>query len=179
MPPVNFRLMFPISDVDQWAKNYPPHDDDAAFEAGRKIRAGDYARANLDEIVRWKSRRRAALIAQNSDAEIADALRLALLAKEPRSALAVLTGLKGVGLPMASAILTALDQETYTVIDLRALQALGAPDLDVDINFYVREYLPACKRLAAEAGVGLRTFDRALWAWSKGQDKVKGARVGI
>jgi len=79
----------------------------------------------------------------------------------------VLTGLRGVGTPMASAILTALDQEQYTVIDFRALEALGVANAQADLEFYIRHYLPECKRLASEAGVSLRTLDRALWAWSK------------
>ena len=78
-----------------------------------------------------------ALIAKNSADEIKDALRLALKAREPRSALAVLMGLRGVGTPMASAILTATDQERYTVIDYRALESLGASDQKTDLNFYI------------------------------------------
>jgi hypothetical protein len=52
----------------------------------------------------------------------------------------VLMGLSGVGLPMASAILTAIDQDRYTVIDYRALQALGASEVDPDLNFYLGNY---------------------------------------
>jgi hypothetical protein len=74
-------------------------------------------------------------------------------------------GLRGVALPMASAILTAIDQERFTVVDWRAVEALGAPNVDYsNLNFYLRNYLPECKRLAAQAEVGLRTFDRALWS---------------
>jgi len=168
MRPVAFHLQ--LTDIPYWATQYPAEDlenDERAFAAGSRIRGGDYSRSNLEKIVAWKSERRLALISDNSDSEIADALHLALRAREPRSALAVLTGLRGVGTPMASAILTALDQEQYTVIDFRALEALGVADADADLEFYVRRYLPECKRLASEAGVSLRTLDRALWAWSK------------
>jgi hypothetical protein len=156
--------------VPYWAAQYLKNDnglDNKAFEAGRRIREGEFTRSNLLEIVSWKSNRRAGLITHNSDQEIADALQLALLAKEARSAFAVLTGLEGVALPMASAILTAIDQAKYTVIDYRALEALSVPDADYyKLDFYLRHYLPACKRLAAEHNVNLRTFDRTLWAWS-------------
>jgi len=60
-----------------------------AFAAGLRIRGGDYSRLNLEKIVAWKSERRLALISENSDSEIADALRLAPCAEEPRSAVAV------------------------------------------------------------------------------------------
>src|SRR5208282_2168911 len=169
MRSLNFRLMFPVAKVQYWADRYAYREGDTrAFKAGEKIREGDYSRSNLEEIVDWKSKRRKALIADNSDSEICDALTLALRAKEPRSALAVLMGLSGVALPMASAILTAMYQETYTIADYRAMEALGEPNADYyNLNMYLHNYLPACRRLSAEAGVSLRTLDTALWAWSE------------
>jgi hypothetical protein len=169
VPSIVFRLMFPITEVEQWASQYSYRSDDTkAFEAGKKILAGDYSRSTLEIIVGWKSERRKALVAQNSDSEIEDALRLALSAKEPRSALAVLMGLCGVALPMASAILTALDQDKHTIADWRAMEALGQPNADYyNLNLYLRNYLPTCKRLAAEAGVSLRVLDKAMWTWSE------------
>ena len=141
--------------------------NEEAFEAGKNIRNGDYTRSNLEIIIGWKSERRKGLIADNSDSEVADALRLALSATEPRSAFAVLIGLRGVAVPMASAILTAIDQDKYTISDYRAMDALGIPDADyTNLNFCLRQYFPECKRLAAEAGVRLRTLDKALWTWS-------------
>jgi hypothetical protein len=161
-----FTLQFPLEQMQQWADRYPGSDE-SVYEAGRKIRAGDYSRENLEEIVRWKSPRRAGLIANNTDAEIADALRLAVSATESRSAFAVLLGLSGVGTPVASAILMSIDPNRYTVIDWRALEALGTPELDTDLNCYLNLYLPECERLAKEAKISLRILDRALWSWSK------------
>jgi len=161
-----FGLMFPKEEIVAWATHYPFEWDEEALQAGKNIREGDYSRSNLEIIVRWKSERRLALIAENSDDEIADALHLALQAKEPRSAFAVLIGLRGVGTPMASSILTAVDQVRFTIIDYRALEALGAADRDTDLNFYLHYYFPECQRLASESGVNLRTLDRALWSWS-------------
>jgi hypothetical protein len=101
-----FSLQFPLIEIQRWADTYPDvAKDDRAYEAGRRIAAGDHTRANLEVIVRWKSERRVALIARNTDAEIEDALRLVLLAKEPRSAFGILMALSGVATPMASAIL--------------------------------------------------------------------------
>lgn len=165
---LNLRLMFPIEKVAYWASRYAfDKYDDSAFEAGERIRKGDLSRSNLEIIVEWKSGRRKALVAENTDAEIRDAFMLALAAREPRSALAVLMGLSGVALPMASSIMTAIDQERYTIVDWRALEALGEPDADYSrLLVYLNEYLPACRRIALEAGVSLRTLDKALWAWS-------------
>ena len=161
-----FSLQFPVADIQLWADRYPP-EDNSPFEAGRRITDGDYDRANLRIIVNWKSKRRAALIDKNSDGEITEALRLAVEAQEARTAFAVLMGLSGVGLPMASAILACLDGKQYTIIDWRTLEALGAPNWNADLNFYLTHYLPECRRLARAAEVSLRTLDRALWQWSR------------
>jgi hypothetical protein len=75
---------------------------------------------------------------------------------------AVLTGLIGVNVPVASAILTAIDQRRYTVIDFRALEGLGVKGIVVSINFYL-EYLRFCRRCAKLSKVSLRNLDRALW----------------
>jgi hypothetical protein len=168
-----------VDDITYWAERYLEYDkgaDDKAFEAARRIHGGDWSRPNLEVIVAWKSRRRIRLIADNSDSEIADALRLALIANEPRSAFGVLMGLTGVAVPMASAILTAIDQwkggDKYTIIDYRALEALSVPEADYyNLNFYLHHYFPACKRMAREKDVTLRRFDRALWAWSEAEGK--------
>ncbi len=170
MATLNFRLMFPIEKVEWWASRYAySKRDSVAFDAGKRIREGAHTRENLGKIVAWKSDRRKALIAENTDDEIRDALALALTAKEARSALAVLIGLSGVALPMASAIMTAIDdQDRFTIVDWRALEALGEPDADYyRLNMYLYEYLPTCRRIASEAGVSLRTLDKALWAWSE------------
>jgi hypothetical protein len=174
MPVPVFQLMFPSDKTEYWARQYPPKWDDDALEAGREIREGDYSRSNLEKIVAWKSERRLKLIGDNPGSEISDALRLAAVhAHEPRSAFAVLMGLRGVAVPMASAILTAIDQEKYTLVDWGAVEALGVPDADYyNLNFYLKYYFPECKRLAAEANVSLRTLDRALWAGRKPRGKI-------
>jgi hypothetical protein len=158
-----------------WATRYPLESDQQALDADRNIREGNYSRSNLEIIVRWKSTRPLALIAKNSADKIKDALRLALKAREPRSALAVLMGLRGVGTPMASAILTATDQERYTVIDYRALESFGASDQKTDLNFYIYHRFPECKRLASEAGVSLRILDRAIEPSGRGRMRTKKA----
>ena len=143
MKPTVFRLMFPIEKTEYWAMQYPKGWDDGPLAAGKRIREGDYTRSNLKTIMEWKSERRVKLLDENSDSEIADALDLAAVhAREPRSAFAVLIGLRGVALPMASAILTAIHPETYTVVDWRAVESLGVPMPTRQPEFLSRVLLP-------------------------------------
>jgi hypothetical protein len=167
-----FELQFDPSLIDEKALSYKDSDDETAFAAGAKIRSGKYTKENLEAIFRWKTNSRGiSRIQENSPEDVRDALRLATDAQSVRAALAVLTGLNGVDLPVASAILTAIFPETYTVLDFRALEALGQKPSSYTINFYIT-YLGACRGLVAAHNLpGLRHLDRALWQWSKDKSK--------
>jgi hypothetical protein len=160
-----FKLQFKPADIAILAKNYDPEQDDLALAAGRRIREGEFTRQNLSDIFEWKTGGRGrSRLERNSDDEIADALRLAVQAETERAAVAVLLGLHGVLVPVASAILTAIDPQRYTVIDFRALAALGNRSTDRTVNFYLA-YMSFCRTLAAAHDVDLRDLDRALWQW--------------
>jgi len=147
----------------------------AAFEAGEGIRNGDFTLANLEAIVRWKSERSVQYLIANSNEKIRRVLAC-VTAPDATTETAVksLLDLQGVDLPVASAILAAIYPERYTVLDYRALEALGHARHDV--RFY-EEYLAFCKRLAESnivhpqsglpGSTPLRTLDRALWEWSR------------
>jgi hypothetical protein len=147
----------------------------AAFDAGEAIRNGEYSLHNLEAIVRWKSERVVQYLIANSSEKIRKALSVA---GNPESstetAVKALLELQGVDIAIASAILAAIFPERYTVLDYRALEALGHARHDV--HFY-EEYLAFCKRLAESnvvrpqtdvpAGTRLRTLGRALGEWSR------------
>ncbi len=138
------------------------HKETDAFKCGCSIQAGLRTVAQLLPIARWKSPRRKGLIASNDPAVVGEILGVACSAAHERTALAVLCGLSGVGVPMASAILTAIDQVRYTVIDRRVLNVLTGNEWDPTVDDYVR-YLEFCKGRAKAYGVSLRNLDRALW----------------
>lgn len=171
------NIQFPISEIPALAEHYLNKygaEDERAFAHAAALikRTGAHtrqSRLDLLEIMKWKSERRVGLLAYNTDAELFEALDIAIAAKEQRTGMAVLCGLDGVGVPMASAILTALQQpmgvEMYTVIDWQALQALGMRVDGPPLYFYL-EYLDFCFELSEQTGHSSRTIDRALWQWS-------------
>lgn len=166
-----FQLQFDANLISEMADRYSfQQEDTEALEAGEEIRKGQYTRDNLEKIFEWKTNGRGrSRLSKNNDEEIRDALYLASIAKTDRSAVAVLLGLSGVQVPVASAILTSLDPERFTIIDFRALEALGKKRKEqktATIDYYL-EYLEYCRSLAKEADISLRTLDRALWQWSK------------
>ena len=172
---IEFKLAFDPSLIPVLATRYDYADDTQALRAGARIRNGEYTRVNLLKIIKWKNGRGVSHLKRNSDDEIADALNLAVAAKTDRAAAAVLTALHGVQVPVASAILTTIDPERFTIIDFRALEALGVKKSNITIDFYL-SYLKQCRKLARINKVPLRELDRALWQWSKEKSKNTGAR---
>jgi hypothetical protein len=177
-----FQLQPAEADLQELAEQYwqkageKEHElETAAFEAGEAIRNGDYSLANLEAIVRWKSERLVHYLIGNSNEKIRRVLAVAASPESTtESAVKALLELHGVDITVASAILAAIYPERYTVLDFRALEALGhAPH---DVHFY-EEYLAFCKRLAESnivrpqselpAPTPLRAIDRALWEWSR------------
>src|SRR6516164_7394018 len=122
---MSFELQLDPRRIPEFAALYS-YEDHTVLEAGRRIRGGEYTRENLRVIYDWKTNGRGrSRLAKNDQAEVADALRLACLAETERVAVAVLTGLSGVDVPVASAVLWAVNPERFTIIDRRALEALG------------------------------------------------------
>ena len=165
-PDRGFTPQLTATEAKGFAARYLLQDDEAAFAAGQFIKAGEGNRVHLEIIFRWKNKDRGkGRLCQNSDEEIKDALHLASCAVQPRSGIAVLTGLYGVNVPTASAIMTVIHPDRYTIIDYRALEALGSIVTDRSIPYYLH-YLACCSGLAKLWGMSLRELDRGLWQWS-------------
>jgi hypothetical protein len=164
-------LQFDPKKLRELAGRYTFKNDREALIAGQSIANGEFSRANLSAIFEWKTKGRGRTrLDGNTDEEIADILTVAMTAKSDRAKIAVLCGLSGVGVPVASAVLTAIDPAKYTIIDFRALEALGTDTADRSVDFYV-EYLRECRTLAEKYRISLRDLDRALWQWSVEQSK--------
>jgi hypothetical protein len=146
-----------------------------AYEAGTAIRGGEYSLANLEAIVRWKSERVVHYLIGNSEAKIKRVLAVAASPESStRKAVEALMELRGVDMPIASAILATILPDRYNVLDFRTLEALGHARHDV--AFYA-EYVAFCRHLAEQAQVKpqddlpgatpLHALERALWEWSR------------
>lgn len=152
--------------VEQEPKEKNIEKENRALDAGQRIREGEYGTDNLMMIVEWKSPRPKPLVRANPNEDVEDALRTMVDCEDDRTCVASLTKLRGVQVPMASAILTAFNPNRFTVIDVRALETLGARQPSPTIDHYL-VYLEFCRGTAKKLGVSLRDFDRALWQQSK------------
>ena len=106
-------------------------------------------------------------MASNTAAAIRKATHTALNEADEAARMNALVSLEGVGVPTGSTLLHFAYPEAYPILDVRALQSLGAlPRSVYPVGFWL-DYLDYCRRLAAELGVSLRTLDKALWQHSR------------
>jgi hypothetical protein len=115
----------------------------------------------------WKTVRSRPKVAANTEAAVVDATGRALAAVDEETRIAALLELEGVGVPTASTLLYFAFPDDYPILDVRALESLGVkPRSTYPVSFWL-DYLEACRRLARDAGVSIRTLDKALWQHSK------------
>jgi hypothetical protein len=166
-----FALQFPLALVPEYAARYPVEDDGDALGVGRLARErGHYTLEEFRRVCRWKTPRSAPLVAQNGARSVETATRVAFSASAgERERVEALLSLQGVGWPTASVLLHLAYPDRYPILDKRALHALGVRAPSAYGFRFWEAYVEACVRLAGEAGVDGRTFDQALWQWSKEQ----------
>jgi hypothetical protein len=164
-----FSLQFPADHVPDLAARFSyPKDDSPCLAAGAEaVARGHYTLDDVILICEWKTGRTKTLVAANTEEDAGFITGEALRAASERSRMATMKWLQGVDVPTASALLFFAYPADYPIIDERALESLGqeAPRY-YSLKFWT-EYLSACRAIAKEVGVPIRTLDKALWQFSK------------
>lgn len=131
-------------------------------------------KSELIAICRWKSPRAIRHIKSNDAATIRSLTQKALSTRSEQKRIECLTALRGVSLPMASAILTLIDPKRYGVIDIRVWQLLFAiksvrkNPRGVGFNFKNwYHYLRKLRYHANELGVSARAVERTLFYYHR------------
>ena len=164
----DFELQFPPEQIQALASRFAYDEDAASSAAGAAAAArGHYARDEFLQVCAWKSARSRPLLQSNDAPAVEAATRAAFATPDEAARMGALTGLRGVGVPVASALLHFAFPDRYPILDVRALESLGRKGRSVyPLSFWLA-YLHSCRQLAAEHGVSLRTLDKALWQHSK------------
>lgn len=167
-----FALQFPIERVPEYATRFPSEDDGKALEIGRNARErGHYTLEEFRKVCRWKTPRSAPLVARNGAKAVVSLTGVALSeTSSERERTDALRSLRGVGWPTASVLLHLAYPDRYPILDKRAAHALGVRAPSTYSFRFWEAFVSAWRQLAEEAGVDGRTFDQALWQWSKEQD---------
>lgn len=163
-----FEIQFPPEQVPGLAARFPEVDEGAVDIIGPAVRArGYYRRREFLSVCAWKTPRSAPRVALNPEPAVRAATRRALADPDEAVRMQALLSLNGVGVPTASTLLYFAFPALYPILDVRALESLGVkPRSQYPVAFWLG-YLEACRGLAAQCGVSLRTLDKALWQWSK------------
>ena len=122
---------------------------------------------DIRKVVRWKAPRVIRHAESNPEEFAREVTQFALHAREEKTRIESLLILGGVSWPMASVILHFFRPEPYPILDYRALWSLGiCKPSSYDYDFWW-DYVLICRDLAKKNAVDMRTLDRALWQYSK------------
>jgi hypothetical protein len=165
----SFKLRFPAADIQSWANEYGNPDEDR-FLGGileRVSQQGYYSQEDFAALCRWKTPRSKRLVAENTADTIRRLTGAALSSRDEEHRVESLLSLRGIAWPTASVLLHVGTGYQYPILDFRALWSLGYEETPTYNAEFWAAYTKYCREIAAQNGVSLRTFDRALWAYSK------------
>ena len=138
------------------------------FSAAR--RRGYLTQGEFVEACVWKSARPIRHVRSNNHHRVRAATAAALATRDEEARLGALLQLKGVSVPMASAILMFLDPRRYGVIDIRAWQLLNAvgavSENEKGTNFTLKhwlQFLRILRDLSSRLGVTAREIELTLF----------------
>jgi len=149
-------------------------EDEGTRALVRELRAararGYLTRGELEAVCRWKSPRAIRHVRANTPRQVREATRAALGAPSEERRLEALIRLRGVSVPMASAVLTLLDPRRYGVIDIRVWQLLHEMGAVAGNRGGVglgpgswRQFLAVVRHFARRLGVKARDVERTLF----------------
>ena len=135
---------------------------------------GEFSRAEFLKMCDWKSPRASGWYKRNREKTIKSISRNVLASRSERKRLELLNSLKGVSIPMASAILMLINPKKYGVIDIRVWQLLykvGAVKRKPKGQGFIfndwYQYLCILRHHAREMKVSARTIERTLFEYHR------------
>lgn len=167
------RLRFPESEIEQVAQRYEyGRDETALIELRSKVqRLGYLDKEELMQVARWKAPRSSGHVEGNENSYVKEITSWAFRATNERSRVEVLTVLDGVRWPSASVILHLFHKQPYPILDFRALWSVGL-EVPKQYSFsFWWPYVLFCREVASRNHIDMRTFDQALWQYSKENQK--------
>jgi len=170
MGSTNFKLRFSPKDIAYWASRYNySRGEEGMPELGQKAyKQGYLTSAELLQFFVWKTGGRGqSRCKKNLESYVRELTGISFKTKEERLQVEVLTLLDGVEWPVASAILHFVFPGKYPILDFRALWSLGIDKPPMYNYTFWKAYTDTCRDLAKATKVDMRTLDRALWQYSK------------
>jgi len=147
-------------------------------------RRGYLTPLELEAVCRWKSARAIQRVRENTRHRVRAATGAALASRNEQRRLEALLQLRGVGIPMASALLTLVEPKKYGVIDIRVWQLLYTLRMVVEnpkgTQFHPghwHQFLAILRRLASKFSVTARDIERTLFDVHKARQRRQKKRL--
>jgi hypothetical protein len=179
---VTFSLRVPRGELVNWAVRYVEElnsnkkgmgllrlEEEIEKDIAPRVKAdGYFTKDDLQKICKWKARGEdRPLCAQNEERFVRIVTQTALATPNERFRIVVLGVLEGIDWPEASALLHFGHPDSYPVIDIYSLQAVGIDDdVDYDFDFWSR-YTQFSRLLVKRHRISMRELHRALWQYGK------------
>ena len=159
---------------ERYDTDYKPKNRVVEEEMKRLLKKQRYLRReDLIRIGNWKSERakRHYENEENDDLTVREITHFSFNAKSEKARIKSLLTLKGVGWPVASAILHFAFPSKYPIWDFRVLKSLDWPK---PYNFDLWEkYCDEINKISKKYKLPIRTVEKALWKYSKENQKSK------
>jgi hypothetical protein len=164
---INYELRIPTEELKNYQGRYK-FSAEVNLEKYREIgpRQGYLTTTQLHEICHWKSKRRSDLARKNPESFVREITTFSFSAKCEESRLGLLTLLSGVQFPTASVILHFCVDQTYPILDFRAIWSLGIAQPPQYTFAFWKEYINICRSVADAHNLSIRELDMALWQYS-------------
>ena len=167
------KLRFKETEIFQIAKKYEyPREETALMDLKKLVNSKGYlSKGQLHLVAKWKAPRSAGHVERNSDEYVKEITAFAFYARDERSRIESLTILDGVSWPTASVILHLFHKEHYPILDFRALWSVSMAVPQQYSYSLWWPYVEYCRGIAKRNNVDMRTLDRAMWQYSKENQK--------
>jgi hypothetical protein len=151
--------------------SYPKTESELIELRKRVHQTGYLTKSQLKKLCIWKAARSAGHVDKNSPEFVKEITSFALSASDERARIESLTLLDGVAWPTASVILHLYHKKKYPILDFRALWSAGSEVPNQYTFQFWNDYSEFCREIANKHNINMRTLDRALWQYSKANQK--------
>ncbi|ARV08250.1 hypothetical protein BTO05_00830 [Winogradskyella sp. PC-19] len=162
--------------IDEILKSIDYKEDDKTLKIFNLIKPEDesLSKSTLIKILKWKSPRPLRFYNENEEENIRNITALAFQQNDDRLKIHILTALKGVNYPSASAILMFKNPEYFPVLDIRVWKQLYKNNL-VSVNprgigFTLDQwisYIKIIRSLAKQNSMSVREVEKKLFDYDK------------
>ena len=166
------KLKIPSKNLFEYRDHYLERYEGNLADISDKARSQGYLTlSQLHRICQWKSSRRPDLAKKNTPAFVKEITRFAFSAECEAARIGALTLLEGVQYPTASVILHFCMDDTYPILDFRALWSLSIKKPASYTSKFWIDYIKVCRHVATAHGMTVRELDMALWKYSEMHQK--------